>query len=80
MKNFHLHNASIDIFYQNLFLNECVRNILAKIPEGQMDVFFVRYRRTCILKNKFNEILKKIIYFLTRMRIILDVCTLFTLT
>ena len=51
MKYLHIHNISIHInFYQNLFLNECV-----KIPGSHsFRVFFVRCRRTYVLNNCYS--------------------------
>ena len=41
-------------FYHNRIINECARKVKVKIPESQFQsftVFFVRCRRTYVLKN-----------------------------
>ena len=49
-KHLRLYNVSIyRIFYQNRFLNECVRKNFLKFSERWS--FFVRYRRTNFLNN-----------------------------
>ena len=41
MKNLLLYNVSIYLnFYQDKFINECARNILAKITESQNHGYF----------------------------------------
>ena len=56
-----IHNISIHInFYQNRFINECVRKNFLKFSwrqtERRKDVktYFVRCRRTCVLNNNIN--------------------------
>ena len=53
MKYLRIHNITIHInHYKNRFINECARKIKDKIPESHsFRVFFVRCRRTYVLKN-----------------------------
>ena len=62
VKYLRIHNISIHIFffYQNRFINECVRKNFLKYSEGQTErrIFFVSCRRTYVL-NKIKCKTKK---------------------
>ena len=59
MKNVHLHNVSIHRkFYQNRFINKCVRKKKAKILQSRSPgVFLVIYRRTYVLNLNNDEVM-----------------------